>query len=586
MSTTNDVTTTTIRPIVGIEDAIHVRGRRLYRSDGTRFLVRGIAFPAPPIDSSTSVVSSSSSNSNSHSNSRRYGYDPESWLAVLRQLRLDLDVEFNAVRLYRMHPDVVDYVDFFEGAAGLGIYVIVPLTSATGNGVLDRDVGPPDCYTRGLYDYGTSALSQYMRYPNVLAGVVGNEVMDTSFDSAACVRAYAMDMKSYMIDATSTTGTTRTRTGGGEMMGGGMDDGSSSMRPPSRVIPLIYASQDSSPVGPGTILDKDAALRLTTDYLTCVSSTSSGYDMDVYYDHAATTVRSPPTPPHPPPPPLARGGGPDDVTFGPAVDIMGINVESWCSSTQEYKTNRDGTPGPYYHLHEALVNVSVPIIFTEMGCPHSQYDRDDPIRRTPRGTRDWVDVDVVSRDMYDSWSGYVAYAYDGPSDFAMTSGGPWNGMDVLIPTADMYNFKMRVAGTVDGGAAGATTNTTTTNTKRGSPSGVDNDDSSSRFAYGPPPRRCDEVASELLSCCDVRVYDDGAMVSYRSDAGGAEAHDRHSSHLSRYAASAALAAFALYAIVRLGQWRSRHHPVGDDNARLHHANGDDGGAKYGAITLS
>ena len=122
---------------------------------------------------------------------------------------------------------------------------------------------------------------------------------------------------------------------------------------------------------------------------------------------------------------------------------MGINVESWCSSTQSYTNNVDGTPGPYYHLHESLRNASAPIIFTEMGCPHSQYDRDDPIRRKRNGgTRTWADVSVVSNEMSDAWSGYVAYAYDGPPDFDMMGGGPWNGKDVLSPTSDMYNFKM------------------------------------------------------------------------------------------------------------------------------------------------
>jgi len=119
-----------------------------------------------------------------------------------------------------------------------------------------------------------------------------------------------------------------------------------------------------------------------------------------------------------------------------------------------------------------------------MGCPHSQYDRDDPDRKTPHGYRDWADVSIVLNEMSDTWSGFVAYAYDGPSDFDMTSGGPWNGVDVLTPTADMYNFKMRLGGSEGRGSATTTTSrgggpTTTTTTTT--------NDAGRRIVATPPP---------------------------------------------------------------------------------------------------
>jgi hypothetical protein len=289
-----------IHPI-GVDDVVHVRGRHLHKRDGSRFFVRGIAFPTPPAPSAAGDRS-------------RHGYDPPAWLAVLRQLRVDLGLEFNAVRLYRLHPESVDYSEFFRGAASLGVYVIVPLTSAAGDGVLDRDAPAPECYPRGLFEYGVRALGQYLRHPNVLAGTVGNEVMDDErhFGAAPCVRAYSADLKLFM-----------------DRM---VRDGAL-----ERSLPLIYASQDASPMG-GAALDKDQALRLTTDYLTCVRGDGDGDDED----GRARRQMSP-------------------------VDIMGINVESWCSSTQDYVRNHDGTPGPYFHLHEALENASVPLIFTEVG---------------------------------------------------------------------------------------------------------------------------------------------------------------------------------------------------------------------------
>ena len=344
-TTTNTTTTTAIIQPIGIDDVVVVRGRHLVKkSDGSRFFVKGIAFPAPPGD-------------DDDRHRRHHGYDPIAWLAVLRQLRIDLDLDFNAVRLYRLHPDRVDYSEFFVGAASLGVYVIVPLTSASGCGVLDRDVPAPGCYPRRLFEYGASALrDQYLRHPNVLAGMVGNEVMDGGmhFRAAPCVRAYSRDLKLFMDG----------------MVAANDDDGAASVAH-RRTLPLMYASQDSSPMG-GAALDKDRALRLTTDYLTCVRGNGGvdgggdggvgggagggggeSDDDDGEEDGKAVVARMQ----------LRR----HDRMSSPAVDIVGINVESWCSSTQNYARNRDGTPGPFYHLHEALENASVPLIFTEVG---------------------------------------------------------------------------------------------------------------------------------------------------------------------------------------------------------------------------
>ena len=109
-----------------------------------------------------------------------------------------------------------------------------------------------------------------------------------------------------------------------------------------------------------------------------------------------------------------------------------------------------------------------------MGCPHSQYDRDDLDRKTPGGYRDWADVSIVLNEMADTWSGFVAYAYDGPSDFDMMSDGPWNGVDVLTPTSDTYNFKMRLSS--EGGSA---------TTPRGGPTTTNN--VGQRIVATPPP---------------------------------------------------------------------------------------------------
>lgn len=169
---------------LGIDDAIHVHGKHLYKRDGTQFTVKGIAFPTPPV------------NYLRQSN----GYDAKAWLEILQQLKVDLGLDFNTIRLYRINPVQVDYKEFFDGAAKLGIYVIVPLTTANGVGVLDRTLPAPTCYNRNLFAYGASALVEYLKYPNVLAGMVGNEVMndEDAWQAAPCVRAYARDLKLFM----------------------------------------------------------------------------------------------------------------------------------------------------------------------------------------------------------------------------------------------------------------------------------------------------------------------------------------------------------------------------------------------------
>ena len=95
-------------------DAVHIKGKHLFKSDGSPFFVKGIAFPTPP----EAMMAE-----------KHRGYNATAWLNVLKQLR-ELDSEFNTIRLYRMYPDTVHYSQFFEGAAEVGIYIIVPLTAS------------------------------------------------------------------------------------------------------------------------------------------------------------------------------------------------------------------------------------------------------------------------------------------------------------------------------------------------------------------------------------------------------------------------------------------------------------------------
>ena len=407
-----------------------VRGKHLYKRDGSAFTVRGIAFPTPPDGIS---------------------YSASSWLDILRQLR-DLDLQFNAVRMHRMDPTEVDYSEFIEGAAQLGVYIIVPLTAVSGDGVLDRTLPAPKCYNEGLFDFGASAVTEYLKYPNVLGGVVGNEIMNdnTSWLAAPCVRSYARNLKLFM-DTLLKNGQVQ------------------------RTLPLIYAAQDSSMRG-GAAMDSDTIVKLTADYLTCVET-----DNDVAGDEAMMDGKQHFT----------------DNRFGISpIDIVGVNIESWCSSTQNFYHNLDGTPGAYFSLWKALQATSVPVIFSEMGCPHQLFDRDDPLHRTEGGTRDWAQVGhVLNEEMNDTWAGFIAYTYDGAgNDFGMFTGGPWDGQNILQPTEDFWCFKDQLAK-------------------------LPNDDIlplSKEQGSDILPRRCSAVAADFISCCDLRLFNDDKIQIYSS----------------------------------------------------------------------
>jgi Glucanosyltransferase len=421
---------------IGPNDIITVQGQYLYNRDGTRFFMKGIAFPVPI---STDAAAA---------------YNATAWIGILQQLHaLHLD-NYNTVRIYRMDP-ALDYSDFFQAAAALGIYVIVPFTAESGRGVLSRDASAPrGCYSHDLMEYGASCLQNYLQYPNTLAGLVANEVMNSrdSWNAAPCIKAYARDLKLYM----------KYRLG-------------NRYRP----LPLVYAAQHSaiwSNVGNvGTML-------LTLNYLTCKSSSSSTTSMSNNYDdghqHLDVISSSP-----------FSSSSSSSSSSPPPIDIFGVNVESWCSSLNSFVFNEDGiTAGSYYSLWLGLHDSTVPLVFTEMGCSHAQFDRDNGRGVGTGGTRDWNDVSVVLHEMSDTWSGFCAYAYHGNAMFNMFAGGPWRGSDPLEPLPDFFNFR-------DALQREENNNNNTQHTR----------DPPTDYERVNTPT-CEQVEEELRSCCNLDLY--------------------------------------------------------------------------------
>jgi hypothetical protein len=382
--------------------------------------------------------------------SKNYVYNETGWIDVLHQLR-EASPYINTIRLYRLPPTVFlqtpqlqqssltvndnnPSLGFFQEAARLGFYVVVPLTAVSGDGVLDRDLKAPSCYKYKLYNYGKKLVDTLQVHPNILGGVIGNEVMNNllHWHSAPCLLAYARDLKRYM-------------------NGNGKDDD----QIPRRSIPLIYATQHD---GIGASVSPSEQSQLILNYMTC----SHGDEKD------------------------------DCSAVNPVIDIFGINIESWCSSLQTYEQNEDGSIGTFYNLYQQLENSTIPIIFTELGCSQLLFDRDNGMRVNPLsttlGARTWNELSVVENEMNGLWSGYIAYAYDGPTDFRMTDGGPWKESHTLEFNQDMNNFLFQL-----------------------NQVGNSNGNSTVRFTPLPSsdgePVSCVDVQKELSECCKLDLLD-------------------------------------------------------------------------------
>lgn len=147
------------RKPITIKDIITISGRYLYYGKSNeRFYMKGIAFP---------LVNPSVKQN--HGNS----FTTLGWNSVLEQLANETDI--NTIRLYDVDCKSHDYTSFIKRAGELGIYILLPLTTTSGDGVLYRDLEAPKCYKQKLYKYGTSCLDQYATYdhPNILGGVLG-----------------------------------------------------------------------------------------------------------------------------------------------------------------------------------------------------------------------------------------------------------------------------------------------------------------------------------------------------------------------------------------------------------------------------
>lgn len=161
----------------------------------------------------------------------------------------------NTVRLYNIDPRK-SHEKFMNKMNENGIYVLVPLTTMEGSGVLDAGIPSPGCYTSSLLISAKKIVNQFAKYDNTLAFVAANEVGNkilrkdgnktNAFDAIPCVKALVRDIKAYMRSCACSM----------------------------RVIPLTYAATDHSPVGYSL-----KPRQLISNYLTCGNDSDSTLDM-------------------------------------------------------------------------------------------------------------------------------------------------------------------------------------------------------------------------------------------------------------------------------------------------------------------
>lgn len=334
--------------VITSNDKVIVQGRYLvYKTNpAKRFFIKGIAFPNAP---------------------HNRPYDVRGWVAILQQIR-DASPLVNTIRLYSIDASR-DYSEFIETAAKLGFYLLIPVTSNSGGGVLNRNLAAPKCYKKKLYQYGYKVIKKTYHHPNILGYVLGNEIMNSleSWQAAPCILAYSRDLKKSF---------------------------------PKDTITLMYTMQHD---GIGAAVSPSETVQLTLNYMTSLSCSK------------------------------------DSKSMGATIDVLGINIESWCSSVdQSFDTNPDGSIGSYKDLYQHVENSTIPLFFSETGCSTALFNHDNGLSSS---FRDWGQVStVLGQSMNEEWSGLVAYAYDGPPFFRMTTGGPWDGLNVLEFTPDMTNF--------------------------------------------------------------------------------------------------------------------------------------------------
>ncbi|KAH9853090.1 Glucanosyltransferase-domain-containing protein [Lenzites betulinus] len=163
------------------------QGRYLYSDDGTRFLIKGIAYQEQ---------GAVSTDPNSPFSEPSTFIDPLiDSAACARDLPFLQQLGVNTIRVYSVNSSL-NHDDCMSALSGAGIYTIIDLALPL-NGSIDRN---QPTWTVNLLDEYINTINAFSKYDNVLAYNVGNEVITApaGTGAAAFIKAAARDVRAYL----------------------------------------------------------------------------------------------------------------------------------------------------------------------------------------------------------------------------------------------------------------------------------------------------------------------------------------------------------------------------------------------------
>ncbi|KAG8920776.1 1,3-beta-glucanosyltransferase gas1 [Tulasnella sp. 417] len=162
-------------------------GRYLYQEDGNRFYIKGIAYQQQGIVTSNGLTDFPDPTDYIDPLANANGCNRD--LPYLKQLGV------NTIRVYSVNS-ALNHDGCMQALSEAGIYVILDLALPV-NGSIDR-VSPT--WTSNLLDLYIGTVHAFLKYDNVLAYNVGNDVVTAAAetDSAPFIKASARDVKAYL----------------------------------------------------------------------------------------------------------------------------------------------------------------------------------------------------------------------------------------------------------------------------------------------------------------------------------------------------------------------------------------------------
>ncbi|EIW66984.1 1,3-beta-glucanosyltransferase [Tremella mesenterica] len=179
-------------PLISALPQITRQGKYLFDPSGNRFFIKGVAYQPQ----GTLATDSASNEANGGFPEPSSFIDPlSSAQNCTRDLPYLKQLGVNAVRVYSVNSSLNhdDCMKMFDDA---GIYVLLDVSLPL-NGSIDRS--SPSWSTNLLNEY-TTTINAFLKYDNILAFNIGNEVINlvSNTNAAPYVKAAARDIKAYL----------------------------------------------------------------------------------------------------------------------------------------------------------------------------------------------------------------------------------------------------------------------------------------------------------------------------------------------------------------------------------------------------